>query len=164
MELTRHALAANNLLFGVSNFVVLPLPAEWELLRSPFAPEVDRQTRRGDISWVREGRATHLLIHRGRRLTVECRIDIAPRRLALKVPAGARGWSRGQLEIGGHPAAFVIGVHRRGWWPRLRLAILRASFYCEPLGRGIGVELLSEGGEEPHLRELLPALSQLQCH
>lgn len=164
MDLIPHPIAASNVLFGVSNFFVLPLPPAWELLRGPFEPEVERQARREEISWVLDGRAMYLLVHRGRRATVECHIHIAPQRLPLKVPSGTGNWRQGRLDIGGHPAAYVLGSQLRGWWPRQRVVTLRTALYCEVVGRGIGVELLGEGGEEGHLQELLRALSQLQCH
>ncbi|HXH12231.1 MAG TPA: hypothetical protein VNP04_21005 [Alphaproteobacteria bacterium] len=164
MELTHHPIAANNFLFGVSNFLVLPLPAAWELVRGPFEPEVDRQIRRGDTSWVQEGRTMYLLIHRGRRATVECHIAIAQRWTPLHFPSGKEAWHRGQIEIGGHAAAYILGTQLRGWWSRKRVVMLRTAFYCDALARRVGIELLGEGSEERHLQELLLALSQAQCH
>ena len=164
MELTYHPLAANNFLFGVSNFFVLPLPPMWELIRGPFDPEVDRQAKRDDISWVQEGRAMYLLTHRGYRVTVELQIEVKPRSTPPRAPSNIIGWTRGHIEIGGHRAEYVMGEQRRGWWARQRVGVLRTAFYCDALGRGIGIELIGEGGEVAHLQELLQALSQLQCH
>lgn len=164
MELTRYPLAANNFLFGVSNFFVLPLPPTWALIRGPLDPEVDRQTKRGDISWVREGRAMYLLLHPGYRETVELQIEVKPRWTPPRAPANATGWRRGHCDIGGHHAEYVMGEELRGWWPRKRVGVLRTAWYCEALGRGLGIECLSEGGKEAHLQEILTALSQLQCH
>ena len=164
MELTYHPLAANNLLFGVSNFFVLPLPSMWELMRGPFDPEVDRQAKRDDISWVQEGRAMYLLTHRGYRLTIELQIAVKPRSTPPRAPSNTMGWRRGRIELGGHRAEYVMGEQWRGWWPRQRVGVLRTAFYCDALGRGIGIELIGEGGEVAHLQELLQALSHLQCH
>ena len=164
MELTYHPLAANNLLFGVSNFFVLPLPSMWELIRGPFDPEVDRQAKRDDISWVQEGRAMYLLTHRGYRLTIELQIEVKPRSTPPRAPSNTMGWRRGRIELGGHRAEYVMGEQGRGWWPRQRVGVLRTAFYCDALGRGIGIELIGEGGEVAHLQELLQALSHLQCH
>ncbi|MBI3326650.1 MAG: hypothetical protein HYZ81_08105 [Nitrospinae bacterium] len=164
MELKRYPLAANNFIFGVSNFFVLPLPSTWELVRGPFDPEVDRQARRGDVSWVQEGRAMYLLMHRGYRATVELQIDVRPRPTPLPLPSNTTGWTHDQIPIGGHLAEYVIGERLQGWWARKRVRMLRTAFYCDVLGRGIGIELLAEGGEEAHLREVHRALSQLQCH
>jgi hypothetical protein len=164
VELTHHPLAAHNVIFGVSNFFVLPLPSPWELVRGPLDPEVDRQVRRAEISWVQDGRAMYLLVHRAYRATIEIRIAVRPRRTpihAAALPAGATG---GHLELGGHPAAYRLGEQSRGWWPRKRISVLETAFYCDPLGREIGLELLEEEGEEAHLREMLQALPHLQCH
>lgn len=166
MELTRHPLAANNLLFGVSNFFVLPLPAVWELVRGPFEPEVDRQTRRDEISWVQEGHAMYLLVHRAYRATVELRIAIRPRPAAPRTPMRPldRDMAPRQMPIGGHGATYQLREQLRGWWPRKRVNTLSLAFSCDVLGRGIALELLEEEGQEAHLREILQALSQLQCH
>jgi hypothetical protein len=164
VELTSHPLAANNFLFGVSNFFVLPLPPMWELLRGPLDPEVDRQATRDDISWVQEGRAMYLLVHPGYRVTVELQIAIKPGRSPPRMPAPLKGWAHGHLDIGGHRAEYAIGEVSRGWWPRKRVRVLRTAFYCETIGRGIDVEFIAEGTEEAHLHEILQALVQLQCH
>jgi hypothetical protein len=74
------------------------------------------------------------------------------------------GWRRGRVELGGHRAEYVMGEQWRGWWPRQRVGVLRTAFYCDALGRGIGIELSAEGGEVARLQELLQALSHLQCH
>ena len=164
MELTRYPLAANNFLFGVANFFVLPLPSTWELVRGPFAPEVDRQARRGDTSWVQEGHAMYLLVNRGYRATIELHIAVKPYSMPLQLPPQTAGWQRAHTEIGGHGADYVVGEQRRGWWPRKRIRGLCTAFYCDVLDRGISVELIGEDGEEAHLREVLQALAQLQCH
>ena len=164
MELKRYPLAANNFIFGVCNFFVLPLPPAWELVRGPFDPEVDRQARRGDLSWVQEGRAMFLLVNRGYRLTVELHIAVHPHNAPPQVPSNRVGWTRGQLMIGGHAAEYVQGEQLRGWWRRTRVGMLRTAFYCDALARGISLELIGEGGETAHLMEVLQALSQLQCH
>ncbi len=164
MELTYHPLAANNFLFGVSNFFVLPLPPRWELVRGPFDPEVDRQAKRGDISWVQEGRAMYLLRHPGDRVIVELHIEVKPGSTPPRVRSTTVDWTRGDMQIGGHRAAYVMGEPRRGWWPRQRVGVLRTAFYCDALGRGIGLELIEEGGEAAHLQELLHTFSELQCH
>jgi hypothetical protein len=164
VELRRYPLAAHNPLFGVTNFFVLPLPSAWELVRGPFAPEVDRQARRGDVAWVQEGHAMYLLINRSYRATVELHIAVKPRSTLPRLPAKTTGWRRAHTEIGGHHAEYIVGEQRRGWWPRKRLGMLCTAFYCDVLDRSIGVDLIGEDGDEAHLWEVLQALCQLQCH
>jgi hypothetical protein len=164
VALTYHPLAANNFLFGVSNFFVLPLPPRWELVRGPFEPEVDRQAKRGDISWVQEGRAMYLLRHPGYRVIVELHIEVKPRSIPPRVRSTTMGWTRGYMEIGGHRAEYIMGEPRRGWWPRQRVGVLCTAFYCDALGRSISVDCIGEGAEAAHLQEILLALTQLQCH
>ena len=164
MELTRYPLAANNFIFGVSNFFVLPLPSTWELIRGPLDPEVDRQTRRDDISWVQEGRAMYLLLHRGYRVTVELQIVVRPGPASPRLSSITTGWTRGHIQMGGHDAEYFTQERLRGWWRRRRVGTLKTAFYCDVLGRGIEIELTAEGAEEAHLREVLHALCQMQCH
>jgi len=160
----RQPIAARNLVFGTSNFFVLPVPSPWELVRGPFQPEVDTWTRRENVSWVTEGRAAYLLYDRGTKRGIELHIGVrkhpgppgtpvAPR--ATRVPSAAT--------IGGHDAGYSIRTLRRGLWPRRTLHRLHASFVCEPLSRAITLELIGAYGPDP-LLQLLRALENLQCH
>lgn len=159
----RQPIAARNLVFGVSNFFVLPIPPPWELVRGPFEPEVDTWTHRGDVAWVTEGRAAYLLYDRGTKRGVELHIGVA-RRLAGGLPPRPPGDAlRDSIVVGGHSAGYAIGTVRRGLWPRRTLHRLRVSFACEPLSRVITLELIGAYGREL-LLDLLRPLGELQCH
>jgi hypothetical protein len=155
----REPIAARNLVFGVSNFFVLPVPVPWELVRGPFPPEVDVWTRRGNVSWVTEGRAAYLLHDRGTKRGVELHIDV--RRHAPPGPWRAAG--RNSAVIGGHRAGYSVGTLHRGLWPRRRLHRLEAGFVCEPLSRVVTLQLIAAYGQEV-LLDLLRALGDVQCH
>lgn len=157
---TRQPIAARNLVFGVSNFFVLPVPAPWELVRGPFQPEVDTWTRRESVSWVTEGRAAYLLHDRGTKRGIELHIDVKKRSEPPTAPSFPR---RDSAVIGGHSAGYSIGTLRRGLWPRRTLHRLHVTFVCEPLSRAITLELIGAYGQDV-LLQLLRPLGDLQCH
>lgn len=161
---TRQPIAARNLVFGVSNFFVLPVPAPWELVRGPFQPEVDTWTRRESVSWVTEGRAAYLLHDRGTKRGIELHIDVKKRSEPPTAPSFPRSTTNSNsVVIGGHRADYSIGTLRRGLWPRRTLHRLHVGFICEPLSRTISLELIGAYGQDP-LLQLLRTLGDLQCH
>ncbi len=161
---TRQPIAARNLVFGVSNFFVLPVPSPWELVRGPFQPEVDGWTRLDEVSWVTEGRAAYLLYDRGTKRGIELHIHVnrrSPYPAAPLPPRSATAWN--SVVIGSHRAGYTIGKLHRGLWPRRTLHRLRVSFVCEPVSRAITLELIGAYGQDI-LLDLLRALGGLQCH
>ncbi len=160
----QHALTARNLVFGTAHFFVLPVPPPWELIRGPFAPEVDRWVRRGGEAWVTEGRAAYLLYERRTGRGVELHIAVSG--------ASARGGAAGERPpgrdrrvhvIGGHAASGALDEIRRGLWPRRRLHRLRVGFDCRPLARRIALELIGAYGPDL-LLGLLDDLAGVRCH
>lgn len=163
-EVVRHPIAARNIVFGISNFFVLPVPPPWELVRGPFQPEVDTWIHRANASWVTEGRAAYLLFDRGTKRGIELHIDVKRRSLRPGEPSMPPGIVlRDSALIGGHTALYTIGTLRRGLWPRRTLHRLQVSFVCDPLARAITLDLIGAYGQEP-LRKLLRELGELQCH
>lgn len=155
----REPIAAKNVLFGVSHFFVLPVSPPWELVRGPFEPEVDRWLRRGDASWVTDGRAAYLLFDRGTRRGIELHITVKRHPAsALRPPSG-----NSPLAIGSHRAHSELGEVHRGLWPRRRLHRLELNFVCEPLSRKIGLELIGAYGPDP-LLDLARRFEDVECH
>ena len=160
----RQPIAARNLVFGVSNFFVLPVPPPWELVRGPFQPEVDTWTRRENVSWVTEGRAAYLLYDRGTKRGIELHIDVKRQSGSPTAPSFPRGAAiRDSVVIGGHNTGYTIGTLHRGFWPRRTLHRLHVTFVCEPLSRAITLELIGAYGQDP-LLQFLRAFGGLQCH
>lgn len=160
----REPIAARNLVFGTSNFFVLPVPSPWELVRGPFQPEVDRWNRLGNVSWVTEGRAAYLLFDRGTKRGIELHIDVKlrpPTPAAPSFPGRTALWN--SVVIGGHSAGYTMGKLRRGLWPRRTLDRLQVGFVCEPLSRAITLKLVGAYGQDL-LVGLLRSLEDLQCH
>lgn len=161
--MARQPIAAQNLVFGVSNFFMLPVPPPWELVRGPFQPEVDTWTRRDNVAWVTEGRAAYLFFDRGTKRGVEFHIAVT-RRSARPAPPSPRGIVlRDSLVIGGHGANYAVGTLRRGLFPRRTLHRLHVTFACEPLSRAIALDLIGAYGPGV-LLALLRGLQELQCH
>ncbi|MBI4608885.1 MAG: hypothetical protein HY726_07755 [Candidatus Rokubacteria bacterium] len=160
----RQPIAARNLVFGTSNFFVLPVPSPWELVRGPFQPEVDTWTRRENVSWVTEGRAAYLLYDPGTKRGIELHIDVRRRGGAADAPApGPAGALRDSVVIGGHQAVCSVVTLRRGLWPRRTLHRVRVAFTCEPLARAITLDLIGAYGQDL-LHALARDLGSIQCH
>jgi hypothetical protein len=54
--------------------------------------------------------------------------------------------------MSGHRAEYVMEEQGRGWWLRLWVGGLRMACYCGGFGRGIGIELIGQGGKVAHLQ------------
>lgn len=156
-----HLIAANNLILGTVNFLVLPLPEGWELLDPGASPEVDARVLLDGVSWTREGQAAYLLRLGDGRLA---RLDL---RVAAALPPPPRlSPARGRLEVtvNDHPGRLEWGEARPllGRLGRGR-PLVTVGFSCPLTGRGVRLNLW--GGLVAAERErLATALAGLACH
>ena len=51
IDYAEHKISAKNILFGLTNFLTLSLPAEWRITRSYLEPDVHSNVRRGELLW-----------------------------------------------------------------------------------------------------------------
>lgn len=142
---TRHVLAANNMLLGTSNLVVLSLPPGWLLRNGIQRPEVDARRVVGRYCWATLADAHYYLIPPGGTSRVDLWVRIrqrAPREI-VGPPAA----------IGGHDGIYQLVESAR----ENRLVI---QWNCKKSGRFLELE---SRGTVP-LDPLLQTLQGCQCH
>ena len=73
---TEHDIAASNLLFGLTHFLTLALPAGWRITRSYLQPDVQCNVRRGDLAWVEAGQTDQVVYNRLRKIALDLTIVV----------------------------------------------------------------------------------------
>jgi hypothetical protein len=160
---TEHQIAANNILFGVTHFLTLALPAGWGITRSYLQPDVHSNVRHGDLVWVEAGQTDQIVYHPSRRIALDLTIVMKRGKRDEFKSKGIDVHSRGSLMINGHQASYLLGEMGIGFLKKKLARTLRLSFHCSELGRTV---MMSFTGKctEADLREILGSLPGLKCH
>lgn len=162
VETEKYLIAASNILFGVTNFILLPLPKPWRLGRGISPPEVNSTTR-GDSLWVTSGRVSHIVFDSDRRIGLELTINISRGERGILKPRISEVTDQGSALVGGHKATYALGKVKRGLFGKKVVGALQLSFYCDKTRRTIDLNFTGDCAEED-LRQILEALPQLECH
>lgn len=127
-ELRGHVIAARNIFLGVSNFIVLQLPAHWRVLGCIFPVEVDGNKRYGEVLWVTSGSADHVLLNEESGRTLHLWIEVRSGR-KLKEPRLSSVFRSGVIKAGLHvhihdndgkvDSHTVIGTGSVDWPPNI---------------------------------------------
>ncbi|MFH1241926.1 MAG: hypothetical protein V1689_06125, partial [Pseudomonadota bacterium] len=73
---SEHKISANNILFGLSHFLTLALPADWRITRSYLQPDVHTNVRRGELLWVEAGQTDQVVYHPSRKIALDLTIVV----------------------------------------------------------------------------------------
>lgn len=142
----RQVLAANNLLLGTTNLLVLNLPPGWRLQSGIQRPEVDARRVVGSVCWATQGAAHYFLKPPDSKARVDLWARIRPR-----APRGVTGTP---VVVAGHAGVCEINEERPG------MVRLMLRWECPESGRFI--ELEARGAVS--LEGLAQALAGSQCH
>ncbi len=163
VETRDHLIAATNILFGVANFLILPLPKAWRFGREICPPEVDSNTRRGNSLWVTSGRTSHIIYNEERRAGLELVVSVSKGKAKGFKPKVRELIAQGLIRAGGHEATYLLGRVKRGLFTKKMVETLQLSFYCDRTGRTITLKLTGSCAEED-LQQILEAIPKLECH
>jgi len=158
-----HDISANNILFGVTHFLTLALPADWRITRSYLQPDVQSNARRGDLVWVEAGQTDQIVYHPSRRIALDLTILVKRGRRDELKSKGVALHSRGSLMINGHQASYLLGEVGVGFLKKKLARTLRLSFYCSELDRTM-IITFTGNCQDADLREILGSLPGLRCH
>jgi hypothetical protein len=162
-ERKQQIVAAKNLLFGTSYFLILYLPEGWGIVRSYLEPDVHSTLGRGGFVWVEAGQTDQIVFNRQRRIALDFTIQIKLGKhdgLDLKEVQVS---SRGSGVAGGHPAAYCYGEVKQGLFKKKTLKTLRVCFHCPELQHTLFLHFTGKC-QEADLREIYDSLSGLECH
>lgn len=158
-----HDISANNILFGLTHFLTLALPADWRITRSYLQPDVQSNVRRGDLVWVEAGQTDQIVYHPSRRIALDLTILVKRGKRDELKSKGVALHSRGSLMINGHQASYILGEVGVGFLKKKLARTLRLSFYCSELDRTI-IITFTGNCQDADLREILGSLPGLRCH
>jgi hypothetical protein len=155
-----HVVAATHLVLGPSNFLVLPLPSNWDLRLGRMPMDIDYTVFFEGIRWAQAGQASAMLVDAKAKRAIEftvqtARGSIAPPRLVEPRP--------GTCQVGGHPAAYEIGGSNLGLFGTKHYVVLHVAYRCEATQRLLDLRFMHKGPAET-LEGLLPPLEQARCH
>ena len=163
LNLAQHDISANNILFGLTHFLTLTLPADWRITRSYLQPDVQCNVRRGSLIWVEAGQTDQIVYHPSRRIALDLTIVVKRGKRDELRSKGVTLHSRGSLMINGHQASYILGEVGVGFLRRKLAETLRLSFYCSELDRTI-IITFTGNCQDADLREILGSLPGLKCH
>ena len=163
LNLAQHDISANNILFGLTHFLTLTLPADWGITRSYLHPDVQCNVRRGDLVWVEAGQTDQVVYHPLRRIALDLTILIKRGKRDEFKSKGVQIHSRGSLIINGHEASYILGEVGVGFFKKKLARTLRLCFYCSELDRTI-IITFTGNCQDADLREILGSLPGLRCH
>jgi hypothetical protein len=160
---TEHDISANNILFGLTHFLTLPLPADWRITRSYLQPDVQCNVRRGDLVWVEAGQTDQVVYNPLKKIALDLTIVVKRGKGEEFKTKGVEIHSGGSLIINGHKATYILGEVGVGFLKKKLARTLRLSFHCSELGRTIIISFTGPC-QDGDLREIFGSLPGLKCH
>jgi len=160
---TEHVISAKNILFGVTHFLTLALPAGWRITRSYLQPDVHSSVRHGDLLWVEAGQTDQIVYHPLRKIALDLIILMKRGKRDELKTKGVEVHSQGSLMINGHEASYFLGEVGVGFLKKKLSRTLCLSFHCSELGRTIMISFTG-ACQEADLQEIFGSLSGLKCH
>jgi hypothetical protein len=160
---TEHKISANNILFGVTHFLTLALPAGWRITRSYLQPDVHSNVRHGELVWVEAGQTDQIVYHPLKKIALDLTIMVKRGKRDELKTKGVEVHSQGSLMVNGHEASYFLGEVGVGFLKKKLARTLCLSFHCSELGRTIMIRFTG-ACQEADLQEIFGSLSGLKCH
>jgi hypothetical protein len=162
-ERKKQIVAAKNLLFGTSYFLILSLPEGWGITRSYLEPDVHSTVGRGGMVWVEAGQTDQIVFNRPRRIALDLMIQIKRGEYDALDLKEMQVSSQGSGIVGGHPASYCLGEVKQGLIKKKIHKTLRLCFYCPDLEHTLFLHFTGQC-QESDLREIYESLTDLECH
>ena len=162
-ELIPHIVAARNLFFGTSYFVILSLPKGWAITRSYLEPDVHSSIQGGNITWVEAGQTDQIVFNPLKKAALDLVIQVKRGKHENPPVKDVQISSQGSPIVGGHPASYCLGEVREGLFKKKSRKTLRFYLYCPELNRTLFLHFTGKC-PEADLMELLESIPFLECH
>jgi hypothetical protein len=162
-EKKKQIVAAKNLLFGTSYFLILSLPEGWGITRSYLEPDVHSTVGWKGMVWVEAGQTDQIVFNRQRRIALDFMVQIKRGKSDALNLKEMQVSSQGSGIAGGHSASFGLGEVIQGFIKKKIYKALRLCFYCPELKHTLFLNFTGKC-EESDLQEILASLASLECH
>jgi hypothetical protein len=163
LELSQHIVAARNLFFGTSYFVILSLPNGWAITGSYLEPDVHSSIQRENLTWVEAGQTDRIVFNPLKKIALDLMIQVKRGKHGNTGIKGVQISSQGSKMVCGHPASYCIGEVKQGLIKKKIFRTLRLSFYCPELNRTLFLHFTGKC-LEADLMELFDSIPSLECH
>ncbi len=171
-------LAANNLLIGTTNILLVGVPDTWRVARGHSGPEVERWSEYRTRRWMTLGQGPYRLVdpHPEQPALVRAEVElfitarpgedatVAKHRLTTTGESGV-------MDLAGHEAHYTYGTVKRGFLRSSEVPALHLAWTCAETSRHLTVEYSAsfQNGNvmatTDDLSQLLQALTQaIRCH
>ena len=163
LDLTKHIVAARNLFFGTSYFVILALPSGWRITRSYLEADVHSRVQRENLTWVEAGQTDQIVFNPLKKVALDLMIQVKRGKhegLELK---DVQVTSQGPQIVCGHPASYCIGEVKRGLMKKKTAKTLRFFLYCPELQRTLFLHFTGKC-QDVDLMEIYESVLSLECH
>jgi hypothetical protein len=162
-ERKKQIVAAKNLLFGTSYFLIFSLPEGWGIARSYLEPDVHSTVGRGGMVWVEAGQTDQIVFNRQRRIALDLMIQIKRGKCDSLDLKEMQVSSQGSGIVGGHPASYSLGEVKQGLIKKKTYRTLRLCFYCPELQHTLLLHFTGKC-QDSDLMEVYDSLPSLECH
>jgi hypothetical protein len=162
-ERKKQIVAAKNLLFGTSYFLIFSLPEGWGIARSYLEPDVHSTVGRGGMVWVEAGQTDQIVFNRQRRIALDLMIQIKRGKCDSLDLKEMQVSSQGSGIVGGHPASYSLGEVKQGLIKKKTYKTLRLCFYCPELQHTLLLHFTGKC-QDSDLMEVYDSLPSLECH
>ena len=163
LELSQHIVAARNIFFGTSYFIILSLPNGWAITRSYLEPDVHSSIQRENLTWVEAGQTDRIVFNPLKKVALDLMIQVKRGKHENPPIKDVQISSQGSQIVCGHPASYCIGEVREGLFKKKSRKTLRFYLYCPELNRTLFLHFTGRC-LETDLMELLDSIPFLECH
>jgi len=163
LQLTKHIIAAKNILFGTGYFLILSLPEGWKITRSYLQPDIHTCVQREYITWVEAGQTDQIVYHPLKRVAFDLIIQIKRGKHDGLQVKNVQISSQGTKVVCGHAASYCIGEVQQGLIKKKTVKTLRLSFFCPDLNRTLILHFTGKANDAD-LLEIYESISFLECH
>jgi hypothetical protein len=163
LELTKHIVAAKNLFFGTSYFVILALPNGWRITRSYLEADVHSRVQRGNLTWVESGQTDQIVFNPLKRIALDLMIQVKPGKQEGLSVKDMQISSQGSQMVCGHPASYCVGEVKQGLFKKKLAKTLRLFLYCPELNRTLFLHFTGKC-QDTDLMDICESIPSLECH
>jgi len=163
LERPKHIIAAKNLFFGTSYFLIIALPPGWAITHSYLEPDIHSSVQKGNINWVEGGQIDEIIFHPLKKVALDLMVRIKRGKHAGLEVKGVQVSSQGTQVVCGHPAYYCLGEVKRGLFKKNLAKTLRLFFYCSELNRTLFLHFTGKC-HDADLLEVYNSLPLLECH
>lgn len=156
------AIAAGNPLLGVSNFLVITLPDDYNIKIGEFPTEVNSSIILNNVKWVIDGDAYHYIYNGDHGYQLKIKVRQSKKKRIHQV-RGSRILEKGEFMISSHKASYNLVSKSIGFIKKQEIQELNIHFYCDHTNRIIELEIVGKNITN-ELKNLINNLKDSICH